>query len=90
MISLRRFLLACAGGLLLMPLAAAAQSEDQPQTPAPATESPAPKPDGETAKDQADEGEKRVCKSVRADPSSRRKTKVCRTAEEWRNLNIPL
>jgi predicted outer membrane protein len=88
--SVRRFLLACAGVLLLMPLAAAAQSEDQPQTPAPATESPAPKSDGEAAKEQVDEGEKRVCKSVRADPSSRRKTRVCRTAEEWRELNVPL
>ena len=61
MISVRRSLLACAGGMLLMPIAAAAQSEGQPQTPAPAPESPAPQPDGETAKDQADESEKRVC-----------------------------
>ncbi|NBB24556.1 hypothetical protein GVM20_05415 [Porphyrobacter sp. SLTP] len=94
MIPLRRFLLACAGSLLLLPFAAAAQSDEQASETPPAAETPAPKPDSEPAKDNsAEEGtaeeNKRVCKSVRADPSSRRKTRVCRTMEEWRGLNVP-
>lgn len=90
MIPLRRFVLACAGGLLLAPFTAIAQSETQPDTAPPAAETPAPQPEAETAKDEAAEDNKRICKSVRADPSSRRKTRVCRTAEEWRELNVPL
>ncbi|WP_301749586.1 hypothetical protein [uncultured Erythrobacter sp.] len=90
MISPRRFLLACAGSLLLLPFAAAAQSDDQAGEAPPAAETPAPKPDEETAKEDTAEESKRVCKSVRADPSSRRKTRVCRTVEEWRELNVPL
>jgi hypothetical protein len=88
MISLPRVLLACAGGLLLAPLAAAAQP--QAETPAPAAETTAPQPEGESAEDKQAEDQKRVCRSVRADPSSRRKTRVCRTVEEWRKLNVPL
>jgi hypothetical protein len=90
MIPLRRFLLACAGSLLLLPFAAAAQSDGQASETPPAAETPAPKPDDETAKEDTAEENKRVCKSVRADPSSRRKTRVCRTIEEWRELNVPL
>lgn len=84
-----RALLACAGALLLAPFAAAAQSETQPDERPPVAETAEPKPDSKTAKDEAAEDDKRVCKSVRADPSSRRKTRVCRTMEEWRELNIP-
>lgn len=95
MISMRRFLLACAGCVLLVPFAAAAQSEDQTETPPPATQSPAPQPQGEKAEEEAAEEEaaeetKRICRSVRADPSSRRKTRMCRTLEEWREMNVPL
>jgi hypothetical protein len=95
MILPRRLMLACASGLLLAPFAALAQPADQANTtPAPA-ETPAPQPEGETASDDAAgqdkaEDSKRVCRSVRADPSSRRKTRVCRTVEEWRQLNVPL
>ncbi len=89
MIPLRRFLLACAGSLLLVPFAAAAQSELQPDSPPPTTETSEPQPEGETAKDDVAEQDKRVCRSVRLDPSSRRKTRVCRTMDEWRDLNIP-
>jgi hypothetical protein len=94
MIPLRRFLLACAGSLLLLPFAAAAQSDEQASERPPAAETPAPKPDSEAPKDNTAEEDtaeenKRVCKSVRADPSSRRKTRVCRTMEEWRGLNVP-
>lgn len=31
--------------------------------------------------------EERVCRSVKLDMSSRRKTKVCKTADEWREFN---
>lgn len=88
MIPSRRFLLACAGSLLLVPFAAAAQSEPQPETTPETTETPAP-PSDENAKEDTAEDNKRICKSVRADPASRRKTRVCRTMEEWRELNIP-
>lgn len=90
MIPVRRFVLACAGGLLLAPFAAVAQSDTQPDTTAPAAETPPAQPEGETAKEEAAADNKRVCRSVRADPSSRRKTKVCRTVEEWRELNVPV
>lgn len=95
MIPPRRFLLACAGGLLLVPFAAVAQSADQAGSTPPAAERPAPQPESETASDDAAEQDKaedskRVCRSVRADPSSRRKTRVCRTIEEWREMNVPL
>ena len=85
----QRVALALAGALLLAPLAAAAQSESQPEDTPPATEAEAPKPDSDSAKEDTAEENKRVCKSVRADPSSRRKTRVCRTMEEWREMNIP-
>ena len=89
MIPVRRFLLACAGSLLLLPFAAAAQSEGTTSETPPAVETPTPKPDSETAKDSTAEVDKVVCRSVRADPASRRKTRVCRTMEQWRGLNIP-
>jgi hypothetical protein len=89
MIPVRRFLLASAGSLLLLPFAAAAQSDGQPGETPPTAEAPAPKPEDETAKEDVAEEDKVVCKSVRADPSSRRKTRICRTMEEWRDLNIP-
>ncbi|MEP2736505.1 MAG: hypothetical protein ABJP34_09410 [Erythrobacter sp.] len=31
--------------------------------------------------------EKRICRRIRADASSRRKTKVCMTSVEWRKFN---
>ena len=31
--------------------------------------------------------EKRICRHIRTDASSRRKTKVCRTNDEWREIN---
>ena len=91
-------LLAAAACLCLAPLGTAALADPadtaaKPQAPAPqeqpaepaAPAAPAPAPaEIETDKD------KRICKSVRADPSSRRKTRVCRTMEEWRELNIPI
>ncbi|MFM7404911.1 MAG: hypothetical protein ACKO1N_12680 [Erythrobacter sp.] len=87
MISVRHFLLTCAGAALFVPFAAAeAQSQVQAQT----APSDTALPEGESVKDKPVEEEARICRSVRADPSSRRKTKVCRTLEEWRKLNVPL
>jgi len=86
----RRLTLAVAGALVLAPFAAAAQSEAQPEETPPATEAEAPKPQSEDDKDTTAEESKRICKSVRADPSSRRKTRVCRTMEEWREMNVPM
>ncbi len=89
MILLRRSLLACAGSLLLVPFVAAAQADGRSTETPPASEASTSEPESETAKEEAAEAEKPVCRSVRADPSSRRKSKVCRTMEEWRKLNIP-
>lgn len=47
---------------------------------------PAEEKDGETSKPEAKEAE-RVCRYIRADASSRRKSKVCMTTEEWREFN---
>jgi hypothetical protein len=33
--------------------------------------------------------EKRICRYVRLETATRRKTKLCRTTEEWRQLNNP-
>lgn len=33
--------------------------------------------------------DERICRYVKLDASSRRKTKVCRTLEQWRELNNP-
>lgn len=52
----------------------------------------------EAAKDKADEAaaivipevkaeEKRICRRVKLDMSSRRATKVCKTKDEWREFN---
>ena len=38
---------------------------------------------------QAEKKDERICKYVRTDQSSRRKTKICRTTEQWRELNNP-
>jgi len=86
MISLRPLLLAIAGGALLAPLAAAANPQAQPAESTPPREEEAAK--AETAPAEGTEAEdKRICRYVKLDMASRRKTKVCRTAEEWRELN---
>ena len=65
-----------------------------------AAQSAEPQNEGETAEKQQAPAEKadveddatepaRICRYVRLDMSSRRKTKVCRTTEQWRELNNP-
>lgn len=51
-----------------------------PQPDAPATQAVIAE---DTAKDE------RICRYVKLETASRRKTKVCRTTEEWRELNNP-
>lgn len=82
----RRTALALAGALLFAPLGVVAQSSDQ-DTP-PATEDSAKQADAEAPKAEAEE-DKRICRYVKLDTASRRKTKLCRTVEEWRQLNNP-
>ena len=84
----RPFLLAIAGSALLAPLAASANVQTSPAgTPVPREEPvEAEAPPADSAESEAD-ADKRVCRYVKLDASSRRKTKVCRTVEEWRELN---
>ncbi len=81
--------LAC--GLLLAAATASAARQDAP---APATPAPSedtaqqPAPDSAETRTAEETAEpERICRHVRLDMSSRRKTKVCRTVEEWRELN---
>lgn len=50
------------------------------------TQQPAPDSAETKIAEEAAEPE-RICRYVKLDASSRRKTKVCRTVEEWRELN---
>ncbi|HSJ79287.1 MAG TPA: hypothetical protein VK913_11190 [Erythrobacter sp.] len=43
----------------------------------------------DTPTEDAAADDKRICRYVKLDTASRRKTKVCRTTEEWRELNNP-
>ncbi len=83
---LRPAVLVLAGAALLSPLGIAAQTPAQPAEPTPPREEAAP--DTPPA-EQAEGEDKRICRYVKLDMSSRRKTKVCRTVEEWRELNNP-
>ena len=71
-----RFALPALGALALLaaPAFAGDPEETQP-APAPATE-----------KSEKAENEK-ICKYVRTDASSRRKTRICRTRQEWIDIN---
>lgn len=87
MISMRLPLaLACA--LFVLPVATVANAAGQTAEKPPASEEPAEQSADDAAEDAVTE-EKRICRYVKLDTSSRRKTKVCRTSEEWRELNNP-
>jgi hypothetical protein len=84
--------LGCA--LLLGAVAAGAANQDAPAAPTPpASDETAPQPapgssePAATAAAPAEAEPERICRYVKLDASSRRKTKVCRTTEEWRELN---
>jgi hypothetical protein len=83
MISLRS--LALATCLLVAPLAVMAADPD-PATPPTAEDSAEP---AEAKSDDTAAEDKRICRYVKLETASRRKTKVCRTTEEWRELNNP-
>lgn len=85
MISPRPLLLALAGAVMFAPLAAAANPQNQPA--AAVTPREEAKPTDNSAEGEVATEDKRVCRMVKLDASSRRKTKVCRTVEEWRDLN---
>ncbi len=57
-----------------------AQSEEPDQ--------PAPKPDMSEKMDEVEKSEeKKICKRISAQAGSRRKTKVCKTREQWKTFN---
>ncbi len=83
--ALRLLLSALAGATLLAPLAATA-AQSQPAEPAPPSDAQQQAEPQAEASPAADE-DKRICRHVKLDAASRRKTKVCRTVAEWRELN---
>jgi hypothetical protein len=93
MIFVRAGLIAAFAMLSVAPVGgvALAAATDAADTPAPrstpaepaAGEAPAAETGAEAAQD------KRICRYVKLETASRRKTKVCRTLEEWRELNNP-
>jgi hypothetical protein len=95
MILSRACSLAFGCGLLLAASIAGAAGQETPAAAAPApagetAQQPAPGAAANAASAEATSeatGDKRICRYVKLDPSSRRKTKVCRTVEEWRELN---
>jgi len=105
MIFARPGLIAAFAMLCVAPVggAAVAASTDVPAAPAPVSnpsdpttdEARATEPVAETGgKSAAETGgetaqDKRICRYVKLDTASRRKTKVCRNLEEWRELNNP-
>jgi len=88
----RSLALGC-GLLLAASMASAAGQDASAANTPPAAEETAQQPAPETAESGETAGnteaveDKRVCRYVKLDASSRRKTKVCRTTEEWRELN---
>ncbi len=72
-------------GMFAAPLLAVSALADEPRETGNDTEASDAKKIDEAEEEKAKE--KRICRYIRADASSRRKTKVCRTTEEWRELN---
>lgn len=100
MIFVRPRLLATCALLLAAPLgsSAFANPSDEMAKPAPASQAAEParsenpvQPTEAVASETPTEiaEDKRICRYIKLDMSSRRKTKVCRTTEEWRELNNP-
>jgi hypothetical protein len=91
MILSRSCSLALACGLLFAATTAGAAGQEMPATATtPASEETAQQPaqgSAEAKNTEATADPERICRYVKLDASSRRKTKVCRTVEEWRELN---
>lgn len=78
-----RFAAFAACALLAAPALSAADPQEEKAEAAAGQEETAPEAD---AKTEAEE-DKRICRRIRTDMSSRRKTRVCLTADEWREMN---
>jgi hypothetical protein len=88
---LRSPALACAL-LLTVPFGAAAWANpvDEPAKPADTEQKDKPADDNPAdAAPAVAEEDKLICRYVKLDTASRRKTKVCRTVDGWRELNNP-
>ena len=81
--------------LFAAPAVAAPQDASAPEVEAPATQA-GDEPTAETGEAAEEtaaqvapeaEEDKRICRRIRTDMSSRRKTRVCLTADEWREMN---
>ena len=66
---------------------AAPAGQQAQQNPEDATDEPTEAADAKAPEEATEE--KRICRYVKLDTATRRKTKVCRTVEEWRELNNP-
>ncbi|MEL6528668.1 MAG: hypothetical protein AAGK01_05490 [Pseudomonadota bacterium] len=78
----------CAATLLVAPFMAGTAFASDPETQA--VEAKAMPETGTEASEEAEKPkaeEKRICRRVRLDASSRRGTKVCKTKDEWREFN---
>ncbi len=62
-------------------------ADTAPAAPATVDTPAAPEPAETPVAAQEPVEEERICRSIRVDMSSRRKTRVCLTEEGWRNLN---
>ncbi len=76
----------CAATLLIAPVVANAAIASDPENEQAATKEMPQAEAGEGA-EKAKVEDKRICRRVRLDASSRRGTKVCKTKEEWREFN---
>lgn len=89
-VRLRAVFAACVAPLLATAALAGQQAPAAEPETAPA-EQTAEKPEtaSETAPETTEAEPERVCRYIKLDMSSRRKTKICRTADEWRDLGNP-
>lgn len=88
----RPCLLSACALLFAAPLAGAALANPADDTAVTPATAPAPQPGATATPEAAAEDaaeDKRICRYVKLDTASRRKTKLCRTTEEWRELNNP-
>ena len=86
----------CAAAVFAVPFLSVSALADEPASHL-NTQEKADEGQSEEAGDTADEQsaaetpevkeEKRICRRVKLDMSSRRATKVCKTSEEWREFN---
>ena len=86
-------LAAAAASLVLVASATAAQDADDRKAEtsegasAPIVIPPITAPDSDERAEEEAKEEKRICRRIRLDMSSRRAERVCKTREEWREFN---